>query len=105
MNVYIQLCKNYVREILYNQFTNYIVLSIEDEVKKVFDPGRTRTCNPLIRSQMPYPLGHRTGLALHSFNGELSSNQSSFVSIPPKLPNNPTTFGLDEGKDDFQADR
>ena len=27
--------------------------------KKVFDPGRTRTCNPLIRSQMPYPLGHR----------------------------------------------
>ena len=24
------------------------------------DPGRTRTCNPLIRSQMPYPLGHRT---------------------------------------------
>ena len=23
------------------------------------DPGRTRTCNPLIRSQMPYPLGHR----------------------------------------------
>ena len=26
---------------------------------KSFDPGRTRTCNPLIRSQMPYPLGHR----------------------------------------------
>ena len=23
------------------------------------DPGRTRTCNPLIRSQMPYPVGHR----------------------------------------------
>ena len=27
--------------------------------RKKFDPGRTRTCNPLIRSQMPYPLGHR----------------------------------------------
>ena len=27
--------------------------------KKVVDLGRTRTCNPLIRSQMPYPLGHR----------------------------------------------
>ena len=26
---------------------------------KNFDPGRIRTCNPLIRSQMPYPLGHR----------------------------------------------
>ena len=25
---------------------------------KIFDPGRIRTCNPLIRSQMPYPLGH-----------------------------------------------
>ena len=28
-------------------------------VGKKVDPGRTRTCNPLIRSQMPYPLGHR----------------------------------------------
>ncbi|VDN91638.1 unnamed protein product [Brugia pahangi] len=26
------------------------------------DPGRTRTCNPLIRSQMPCPLGHRKRL-------------------------------------------
>ena len=24
----------------------------------MFDPARTRTWNPLIRSQMPYPLGH-----------------------------------------------
>uniref|UniRef100_A0A8C7TVF8 DNA polymerase subunit gamma-1 n=1 Tax=Oncorhynchus mykiss TaxID=8022 RepID=A0A8C7TVF8_ONCMY len=29
--------------------------------KKV-DPGRTRTCNLLIRSQTPYPLGHETRL-------------------------------------------
>ena len=28
----------------------------------LIDPGRIRTCNPLIRSQMPYPLGHRTAL-------------------------------------------
>ena len=27
---------------------------------ETLDPGRNRTCNPLIRSQMPYPLGHRT---------------------------------------------
>ena len=26
--------------------------------KKVFDRGRTRTCNPQIRSLVPYPLGH-----------------------------------------------
>ena len=29
---------------------------------KSVDPGRTRTCNPLIRSQMPYPLGHRANV-------------------------------------------
>ena len=29
------------------------------EKKFLLDPGRIRTCNPLIRSQMPYPLGHR----------------------------------------------
>ena len=38
-------------------FMQYNMLKVED--KKFFDPGRTRTCNPLIRSQMPYPLGHR----------------------------------------------
>ena len=27
--------------------------------KKKSDPARIRTWNPLIRSQMPYPLGHR----------------------------------------------
>jgi hypothetical protein len=28
-------------------------------VDKNFDPGRTRTCNPQIRSLVPYPLGHK----------------------------------------------
>ena len=27
----------------------------------MFDLARTRTWNPLIRSQMPYPLGHKAG--------------------------------------------
>ena len=27
--------------------------------KKLLDPARIWTWNPLIRSQMPYPLGHR----------------------------------------------
>ena len=31
-------------------------------IDKNIDPGRTRTCNPLIRSQMPYPLGHRASV-------------------------------------------
>ena len=31
--------------------------------QKSVDHGRTRTCNPLIRSQMPYPLGHRASLS------------------------------------------
>ena len=30
----------------------------EKAKKKKIDPARTRTWNPLIRSQMPYPLGH-----------------------------------------------
>ena len=30
--------------------------------KKNFDLDRTRTCNPQIRSLMPYPLGHKAGL-------------------------------------------
>ena len=34
------------------QYDNFMIKSI--------DPGRTRTCNLLIRSQAPCPLGHRT---------------------------------------------
>ena len=29
-------------------------------MKEKIDPGRIRTCNLLIRSQAPYPLGHET---------------------------------------------
>ena len=32
---------------------------VKRNIREKVDPGRTRTCNPLIRSQMPYPLGHR----------------------------------------------
>ena len=28
------------------------------QVAKKYERDRTRTCNPLIRSQVPYPLGH-----------------------------------------------
>jgi hypothetical protein len=32
--------------------------------KEKNDPGRTRTCNPQIRSLVPYPLGHRARLQI-----------------------------------------
>ena len=35
--------------------------------KKKSDPARIRTWNPLIRSQMPYPLGHRALRLCNSF--------------------------------------
>ena len=34
---------------------------------KMNDPARIRTWNPLIRSQMPYPLGHRACLEIVLF--------------------------------------
>ena len=40
-------------------FFNLVHVCRELEKEKWIDPGRIRTCNPLIRSQMPYPLGHR----------------------------------------------
>ena len=35
--------------------------------KGVFDLDRTRTCNPQIRSLMPYPLGHKAALETFRF--------------------------------------
>ena len=34
-------------------------ISTKKKLKHCTDPGRTRTCNPWIRSPVPYPLGHR----------------------------------------------
>ena len=40
----------------------YLLLykALQKQGKKKFDRDRTRTCNPQIRSLMPYPLGHTT---------------------------------------------
>ena len=38
--------------------TKRFILVLEAFVGKSFDRDRTRTCNPQIRSLMPYPLGH-----------------------------------------------
>ena len=42
-----------------HQWYPFLIVVLRGENENV-DPGRTWTCNPLIRSQMPYPLGHRT---------------------------------------------
>ena len=40
-----------------NDFYNMSVFNFTSRGKEI-DPARIRTWNPLIRSQMPYPLGH-----------------------------------------------
>ena len=47
------------------------------KIKKVIDRDRTRTCNPQIRSLVPYPLGHTVSywpIVLHLDLGKTSSN-------------------------------
>ena len=45
---------------IYNQsfLTVKVAAFFTTQDKNNFDPARIRTWNPLIRSQMPYPLGH-----------------------------------------------
>ena len=45
----------YTRDPIFS-FSNY-------SKKKYYDRDRTRTCNPQIRSLVPYPLGHTVGLS------------------------------------------
>ena len=49
----------YVVSTYIGTLTYSVNYSIYDEK---YDPARTRTWNPLIRSQMPYPLGHRAAV-------------------------------------------
>ena len=51
--------------------------------KKVFDLGRIRTCNLLIRSQTRYPLRHET-LLLRETDGHQIIEDSFFVVILEK---------------------
>ena len=44
--------------ILDQSFLYYIAKKTPQNTKKFTDRDRTRTCNPQIRSLMPYPLGH-----------------------------------------------
>ena len=40
----------------------YMCTKLADLLLKLHDRDRTRTCNPQIRSLVPYPLGHTTSL-------------------------------------------
>ena len=63
-----------------NFFAIFDKLFLFYQLKRV-DLGRTRTCNPLIRSQMPYPLGHKAGLRCCHTNELGVSCQAIFVAI------------------------
>ena len=50
----------HILQIYQNTSVQCIFLPLKTKIKKkLFDLARTRTWNPLIRSQMPYPLGHK----------------------------------------------
>ena len=48
--------------ILDQSFLYYIEKKTPQKTKKFTDRDRTRTCNPQIRSLVPYPLGHTVSL-------------------------------------------
>ena len=50
--------KNKTRLSVGSKKMNYIIVPTADQMRKKYDHARTRTWNPLIRSQVPYPLGH-----------------------------------------------
>ena len=56
------------------------VSNLQISLQKKFDPGRTRTCNPLIRSQMPCPLGHRTSYTVFG-----AREKPTLTTLQPKL--------------------
>lgn len=68
-------------------FGFWSVVKIKRETwKKYGTPGGIRTHNPLIRSQMPYPLGHgRCCLytpSLSNINGKKLLSSVFFLSLP-----------------------
>ena len=53
--------------IFFDLYTGYDKIKKVLKVNKKYDPARIRTWNPLIRSQMPYPLGHRADVTFTFF--------------------------------------
>ena len=55
--------------------------AVTEVFKKRFDLARTRTWNPLIRSQMPYPLGHKAVSSSEFYIGWRGANTSNLKFI------------------------
>ena len=51
------------------------LFKLRKAVRKRFDLARTRTWNPLIRSQMPYPLGHKAVIKVLRLNRHSMCNE------------------------------
>ena len=51
------------------------LFKLRKAVRKRFDLARTRTWNPLIRSQMPYPLGHKAVIKVLRLNRHTMCNK------------------------------
>ena len=61
-------------------FAIYGVCKFYYQIKtKILDRDRTRTCNPQIRSLMPYPLGHTAtdGWLIRVVNYKITKNQNN----------------------------
>ena len=65
-------------------FINELHKQKEYVQKKFVDSGRTRTCNPLIRSQMPYPLGHRASWREPMFSRPVFQSLHTEVASQPR---------------------
>ena len=59
--VHIQIAMHFLNGSIY---VNHVVIILKraNNQKRIVDHGRTRTCNPQIRSLVPYPLGHAASL-------------------------------------------
>ena len=58
------------------------------------DPARIRTWNPLIRSQMPYPLGHRAG---RDSSGAYSTFYTRYIIVFRTAPGSDVAVWLETG--------
>ena len=54
--------------------------------KRNFDLDRTRTCNPQIRSLMPYPLGHKAAILNNNFSFVLKNILNIKGTVNDSLP-------------------
>ena len=57
------------KNLLFHDYTNLRIIAKNQKI--IDDRDRTRTCNPQIRSLMPYPLGHTASVKYNCTNIEV----------------------------------